>query len=149
MSETGIDPITTAVHEDAPPLTGIHHVGITVTDLARSLAWYTEMLGMVHWGEERYPGGRTALLMRPDHSVHLGLDEHERNAREPFEPHRTGLDHLSLAVASRADLERWHAVLTARGADCDPVKEVVAPAPCALFSLRDPDGVALEIITMG
>jgi hypothetical protein len=46
-------------------LVGLHHVGITVTDIERSLRWYREMLGMVQWGEEHFPGGRTALLMRP------------------------------------------------------------------------------------
>ena len=48
-----------------PDLAALHHVGITVTDQVRSVAWYGEMLGMVQWGEERYPGGSTALMMRP------------------------------------------------------------------------------------
>ena len=127
---------------------GIHHIGITVTDLARSLAWYQEMLGMVQWGEEHYPGGRTALLMRPDNSVHVGLDEHERNAGERLEPHRTGLDHLALGVSSRDELVRWHEHLTERGVSCSPLRDVTEPAPCALFTCTDPDGVALEFIAM-
>lgn len=141
------DPSTTPT-STAPAVTGIHHVGITVTDLDRSLAWYAEMLGMIQWGEERYPGGRTALIMRPDHSLHLGLDTHNRNAGERFQPHRTGLDHLSIGVRSRDELVRWHTHLTERGVECSEIKDVVEPAPFSLFTLADPDGVALELIAM-
>jgi glyoxylase I family protein len=102
----------------APPLASLHHVGITVTDLDRSVAWYGEMLGMVQWMEETYPGGRTAGLMRPGTYVHLGLDAHDRNDGEDFAPHRTGLDHLCFGVASRAELDDWRAHLTARGVAC-------------------------------
>ena len=66
----------------APPPASLHHVGITVTDLDRSVAWYGEMLGMVQWMEETYPGGRTAGLMRPGTHVHVGLDAHDRNDGE-------------------------------------------------------------------
>src|SRR5690348_8538869 len=85
----------------APALGAIHHVGITVTDLARSVAWYRRVLGMVV-AEERYPGGRTVVLIRPGTAVDIGLDDHDANEGERFAPHRTGLDHVSLAVPSRA-----------------------------------------------
>lgn len=67
-------------------LVGLHHVGITVTHIERSLRWYGEMSGMVQWGEEHYPGGRTALLMRPGTHLHLGLDVYEANEGEPSPP---------------------------------------------------------------
>lgn len=132
-----------------PSMTGIHHLGITVTDLARSLDWYTEMLGMIQWGEEHYPGGHTALLMRPDHSLHLGLDVHDRNGGESFAPHRTGLDHLALAAASRDQLAQWYAHLTGKGVVCSDIKDfVLGPTTGALFTFPDPDGIALEVITI-
>jgi glyoxylase I family protein len=128
-------------------LVGLHHVGITVTDIQRSLRWYGEMLGMVQWGEEHYPGGRTALLMRPGTHLHLGLDVHEANQREPFEPHRTGMDHLCLAVTSRSKLVEWHEHLTARGVDCSDIRDVtIKPISASLFTFVDPDGVALEMM---
>jgi glyoxylase I family protein len=132
-----------------PALTAIHHVGITVTDLARSVAWYAEVLGMVQWGEETYPGGRTALLVRPGTHVHVGLDAHEANEGERFAPHRTGLDHLSLMVASRDELVAWRAWLGAHDVPCGEVADVAIEGLAAsLLSFRDPDGVALELIWM-
>jgi glyoxylase I family protein len=133
----------------APPALGtIHHVGITVTDLARSVAWYREVLGMVPVMEEHYPGGRTIVLIRPGTAVDIGLDEHEANEGERFAPHRTGLDHVSLAVPSRAELDTWHAHLTACGVECGSVRDIAEPMPFALLTFTDPDGVALELIHM-
>ena len=130
----------------APPMTSLHHVGITVTDLERSVRWYGEMLGMVQWMEETYPGGRTAGLMRPGTHVHVGLDAHDRNDGEDFSPHRTGLDHLCFGVASRAELDDWRAHLTARGVACSEIRDYTEPVPFSLFTFTDPDGVALELM---
>lgn len=133
---------------EAPPLAGLHHVGITVTDLDRSLRWYAEMLGMVQWMTEEYPGGRTAGLVRPGTTVHLGLDAHDRNGGEGFAPHRTGMDHLAFAIASRSELGAWHDHLTGRGVACSAVRDYPDPVPHALFTFTDPDGVALEMICL-
>lgn len=130
----------------APPMASLHHVGITVTDLERSVRWYGEMLGMVQWMEETYPGGRTAGLMRPGTPVHVGLDGHDRNDGEDFAPHRTGLDHLCFGVASRAGLDDWRAHLTERGVACSEIRDHTEPIPFSLFTFNDPDGVALELM---
>jgi glyoxylase I family protein len=141
--------LTSGATTGPPALAGLHHIGITVTDLARSVRWYAEMLGLVQWMEETYPGGRTACLMRPGTSVHIGLDAHDANAGEPFAPHRTGLDHLALTAASRGELEAWHAYLSGKGVACGGIKAVLEPFAYELFTFADPDGVALEIIHMG
>lgn len=129
-----------------PALTALHHVGITVTDVERSLTWYESKLGMVQWMKETWDGGWTACLVRPGTHLHLGLDTHERNEGEPFAPHRTGLDHISFATTSREEVHAWHAHLTAEGVACGAITEGIDPAPHALFTFADPDGVALEII---
>jgi glyoxylase I family protein len=148
MEKTLPHPPTTASAEP-PPLAALHHIGISVTDQERSVRWYREMLGMVQWGEERYPGGRTALLMRPGTHVHLGLDFHETNQGELFAPHRTGLDHLAFMITTRGELEAWHTHLSERGVECSDVRDVVIETVSAsLFTFVDPDGVALEMIHM-
>ncbi len=148
MEKTQPGSASTATAEP-PAMAALHHVGITVTDLERSVAWYREMLGMIRWGEERYPGGRTALLMRPGTHVHLGLDAHEANEGEPFAPHRTGLDHLAFMITTRAELVAWRAHLSGRGVACSEVRDVVVESvPASLLTFTDPDGVALEMIYM-
>lgn len=137
---------TTSVTDTPPGLAALHHVGITVTDLERSVHWYGEVFGMVQWMKECFPGGRSAGLMRPGTNVFLGLMAHEGNAGEGFAPHRTGLDHLTFAATTRDELRGWHAHLISRGVDCSDVREYGEPMPFALFTFSDPDGVALEII---
>jgi glyoxylase I family protein len=128
-----------------PALAGLHHVGITVTNLERSVRWYGEMLGLVQVMEEFYPGGRVVVMIRPGTAVDIGLDSHERNEGEPFAPHRTGLDHLALSATTRAELDAWHAYLTAKGVECSAIEDITEPLVFSLFSFKDPDGVALEI----
>lgn len=93
------------------------------------------------WADRRAgpPGQRT---------VDIGLDEHEANEGERFAPHRTGLDHVALAVPSRAELDTWQAHLTACGVECSAVRDVTEPMPFALLTFTDPDGVAFELIHM-
>jgi glyoxylase I family protein len=144
MQETPIA-IEAATAISVPMLAGLHHVGITVTDLDRSVRWYSEMLGLVKVMEHFYPGGRVVVMVRPGTAVDIGLDHHERNEGEPFAPHRTGLDHLALGTTTRDELDIWHAYLTARGVECSEIKDITEPLAFSLFSFTDPDGVALEI----
>jgi catechol 2,3-dioxygenase-like lactoylglutathione lyase family enzyme len=59
-----------------------------------------------------------------------------------FDEDRTGLDHLSFAVDSRADLDAAAALLDERGIAHDGVKDIGAGA---VLEFRDPDGIALEL----
>src|SRR4051812_44145252 len=104
--------------ETPPGLPALHHVTITVTDLDRSVAWYHEMLGLVQWMKEDFPGGHAAGLTRPGTSVYIGLAAHDGNEGEPFGPHRTGLDHLTFAATTREELETWHTYLVGKGVEC-------------------------------
>ena len=132
------------------PVTGFSHVRLTVTDLARSRAFYDavfgwdvayevpadadaatrEALGFLFGGLiYSWPGGLFGL--RP---VAPGTDA--------FDADRVGLDHLSLAVASRADLDAAAGVLDALGVAHEPVKDL---GQIVILEFRDPDGIALEL----
>ena len=146
----GVAPAGTAAAGSTapPPLARLHHVGITVTDLARSVAWYRDVLGMVPVFEEHYSGGRTIVMIRPGTAVDIGLDEHEANEGERFAAHRTGMDHVALSVPTRTELDSWHTHLAALGVECSAVRDLTDPVPYALLTFSDPDGVALELIFM-
>lgn len=131
-------------------VTGFAHVRLTVTDLARSRAFYDavfgwdvayevpadaddatrEALGFLFGGLiYRFPGGLLGLRpVAPD--------------TDAFSEDRVGLDHLALSVASRADLEAAVEVLDGLGVPHGPVKDL---GPLSILELRDPDGVALEL----
>ena len=123
--------------ERLDPGTAIGAVALTVPDLARSRAFYTEVLGMSALGSG---SERTLELGAPDGTVLLELVEDPMaQARD----HRqTGLFHFAVLVPSRADLARALVTLALSrwplsGASDHLVSE-------ALY-LSDPDGNGIEI----
>ena len=136
---------------DAPPLAGYHHLSITVRDLARSQAWYEDVMGFQYLFTENHPdgGGHAAVLIRPGSPLMLGLHHHDANSAEEFGEHRTGLDHVGITVAAREDLDVWAEHLESHGVTYSkPVDGAVGDAVYAVLSFRDPDNIALELIWM-
>jgi catechol 2,3-dioxygenase-like lactoylglutathione lyase family enzyme len=132
-----------------PDITGLYFVGLSVRDVGRSTAWYTEVLGLTTVQEavdaDRRHGG--VVLRHPPSGLLIGLFAHRSNPGEPFSELRTGLDHLEFGVANRAELEAWAARLDALGVDRSPIKE--RPSACIL-TFRDPDNIQLEFyVRMG
>ncbi len=133
---------------DIPQIAAINHVSITVTDIARSLPWYRDILGLVNLLEEEHAdgSGQYVVLGKPDWSMCVGLHTHAANERERFSESRTGLDHLSFFVPARADLDAWEARLAEYGVEHSPVND---QPNYSVLVFRDPDNVQLEFISMG
>jgi glyoxylase I family protein len=137
--------------EARPGLKGVHHLSITVTDVEASAAWYegvfqAQRLSMTfpHYGAEE--GGYAVLLIEPTTGFAFGLHHNSANTGEPADEKTTGLDHLSLAVAERSDLDAWADWLGRRGVAHSGVHEVADPIPYATLVFRDPDNIQLEFI---
>ena len=131
-----------------PPLGGIHHVGLTVSDVEASEDWYRRVLGLERVFVEDHHGGSgyTVVVNRPGTALHLGLDHHETHEGERFAEHRTGLDHLAVHVADRDELDAWAAHLEALGVAYSPITDRSEPFPYATLVFRDPDNIQLELI---
>jgi catechol 2,3-dioxygenase-like lactoylglutathione lyase family enzyme len=136
---------STIAHSDAaaPPVTGVHHVSLTVPDLDRSVPWYSELFGLVRIMDEPHYGGRAVVLMQPQAHVFIGLHAHDANQRESFAETRTGLDHLSFAVSSRDVLLEWQRRLAQRSIVHSEIKDV---SYGSVLVFRDPDNIQLELI---
>ena len=131
-----------------PALTGIHHVSVTVTDLERSVPWYSEVLGLTKLMEERHPDGEgyAIVLGKPDWSMCVGLHTHPTNAGETFAESRTGLDHVGFLVSNRAELDAWQLRL----ADLEVTQSPITDRDgYAVLVFRDPDNIQLEFMSMG
>ncbi len=126
---------TLPAHVSIHPDTTLGLVALTVADLARSVAFYHDVLGFTTLREE--PG--TALLGTPGTPL---LRLTEKSGARPALPTATGLYHFAILVPSRAALARslYHLVQSGYplgGSSDHLVSE-------ALY-LTDPDGHGIEI----
>lgn len=144
-----VEGATASFGDGVPPLSQFHHVGLTVRDVEQSEAWYREVLGFQRAFVEPHHGGKgyAVVMIRPGTTIDIGLDHHDDHDGSVFNERRTGLDHLSLAVEQRADLDRWTAHLDHHGVERGEVVEgAIGEHDYAVVCFRDPDGIALELI---
>ena len=122
---------------------GVHHLKLTVSDVARSRDFYTSMFGFDVVGDH----GSTVLIS--DGTVMIGLapppDPSEAILRDVFSENRIGLDHLSFTVSSRDDLERAAQLLNERGVMCSEIVDLGPGFGIYVLMLRDPDNIQLEL----
>ncbi len=127
---------------------GVNHVSLTVVDVPRSLEWYQRVFGFQKVMDFEHGNGTVSVLQEPRSGVGLGLNGHRDHGGEGFDERRTGLDHLSFQVGSRADLEVWRERLDSLGIEHSGITDVTQPFPFSVLVLRDPDGIQLELISM-
>jgi len=134
------------------PTGGIHHLRLTVTDLARSRAFYTGLLGF-DVAVESPPADDPAaeamnkilfggvVMIRGD--LLLGLRP-VAPAGDQFEEDRVGLDHLSFGVPGRAELDQAVVLFDDHGVAHG---EITALHSFGIYVLpfRDPDNIQLEL----
>jgi len=125
------------------PAKGVHHFRLTVSDVGRAVAFYTEVLGFKKLMDLN-PG---AFLSNGQ--VGLGIGPHpfpERAIRaDRFDENRIGLDHMSFAVASRADLEKALRLLDQRGVPHSEIRDLGPAFGIHIVIFRDPDNIQLEL----
>jgi catechol 2,3-dioxygenase-like lactoylglutathione lyase family enzyme len=125
-----------------PNFTGFSHMALTVAEVGRSKQWYSDVLGWqpLMEGTDEH-GINFAFGILAGGEVGVGLRQHAGGDRGSFSPERTGMDHVSFAVGSRAELEAWADHFDNKGVTFSPI--VDAPYG-AVLSFKDPDGIALE-----
>ena len=119
--------------------TGVHHVALRVTDLARSKKFYTETLGFPVIAE--LPG--LVLFLAGGTAFGLRAPTEQMPAGDRFSPHRVGVDHIALACSEDTELERVAAALTAAGIENTGTKLDDALGK-RYVAFKDPDRIAWE-----
>jgi glyoxylase I family protein len=129
-----------------PEFGGVHHLNVSITDLERSAAWYSSVLGLQRgWENPDVEGrGRKLVMLHPTDPVRIVLTYHQSNPGEPFSEFLTGIDHIAFSVPDRAALEAWQRHFGELGVDHSPIKE---GATGWLITFRDPDNVQFEMYT--
>lgn len=132
-----------------PTVTGVSHVELTVSDLDRSAVWYREVLGFdVVLAETDTPDffeGRVVSLFCPSANLGIGLVQHSHPEPGAFSEFHVGLDHLSLAVETRADLEAWADHFDQHGVSYSQIRDMPY---ASVLVFRDPDDIQLELFAL-
>ena len=132
-----------------PRLAGLHHLGISVTDLERSLRFYCDVVGAdVLVGDAASVAspafiGRAAILSLGGRV--FDLYEHSRNGGQRFDPAHTCLDDLALEARSPEELQAWAVWVDSCGVARSEIRDV-AGGLGKMFDFVDPDGLQIEFI---
>jgi catechol 2,3-dioxygenase-like lactoylglutathione lyase family enzyme len=122
---------------------GVHHLRLTVSDVARAVRFYTDVLGF-----------RKLMDLNPgaflsNGSVGLGIGPHPFPDRaqkgDRFDENRVGLDHLSFAVPTRRALDDAARVLDQHGVAHSEIRDLGEAFGICVLIFRDPDNVQLEV----
>jgi glyoxylase I family protein len=131
---------------------GIHHLRLTVTDVNRSRAFYTSLLGfdvaaeMPPAGDPSYDAVNAILfggVVLIKGTLLLGLRPVAPQG-DRFDENRVGLDHLSFSVSSREELEQAARLLDERGIAHGEVAHLPSFG-IYILAFRDPDNIQLEL----
>jgi lactoylglutathione lyase len=143
-------------------LTDIHHLGLTVSDIERSIQFYRDMLGMElirrrpsvtadyvsqQTGYDNVELNVASFQISPDSKQSLEVVQYMNHAGEPSEPatNQAGSSHLCLLVD---DLKTCYENLRSKGVrfKSEPVTITAGPNEGGLvIYFSDPDGYMLEL----
>jgi len=128
---------------EPPTLFTLDHFVLTVADMGATIAFYTDVLGMVHKTLD-VPGER------PRHALFFGLHKinlHPLGAE--FEPkaRRAGAGTADLCFLTETPLNDWLSHFAATGTEIElgPVPRTGAQWPMQSLYIRDPDGNLIEV----
>ncbi len=124
----------------------VHHMTLTVTDLERSAKFYSELLGFQKVADL----GPTRIIMANKDfgtMLALGLPPDPSRAIEDdvFNENRVGLDHVSLNVGTRNELDAAGRLFDEHGVSHGEVKDLGEAFGICVMAFRDPDNIQLEL----
>lgn len=134
---------TNAEQANTSPIQGADHIGLTVSNLEKSKAFFTNTLGFKELGKDpSYP----AYFLN-NGEITVTLWQAEANAT-PFDRKKNvGLHHLAFRVASLEKLNSLYKTLqTTQGVVIEFAPENLGKGPTKHMMIREPSGNRLEFI---
>ena len=128
-----------SINQPIHPQTHIGHVHLKVSDLDRSVKFYSEAFGFEV--TQRY-GNSAAFLSAGGYHHHLGLNTWESRNAPPPPGRSTGLYHFAILYPNRLELARALYRLVQQGVEIDGAAD---HGVSEAIYLHDPDGNGIEI----
>jgi catechol 2,3-dioxygenase-like lactoylglutathione lyase family enzyme len=123
----------------------IHHLEIYVSDLERSIAFWTPFLHMLGYAPDRWEGGMNYAL---GETYLCFLQAPEKHLAAGYHRKRVGLNHLAFHGKSRAHVDEIAAWVKQAGHSVlydDKYPYASGPGYYALYA-EDPDRIKVEVV---
>ncbi|KPA20014.1 Virulence protein [Shimia sp. SK013] len=128
-----------------PQVTSLDHLVLSVTDIARTIIFYTDVLGMQVEQFTPADGSTRWALKFGEQKINL------HDASTPFAPHATKVASgtADLCFLTGSDIADWQTHLETLQVliEDGPIKRTGAQGPILSIYIRDPDGNLIEIGT--
>jgi len=124
---------------------GVHHIGLSVTDIDASRGFFTELLGWTVVGED--PGYPAVFVSDGTVTVTLWQVGNPAGAKRFDKNNQIGLHHLALRVGDLDTLDRIHQRLSAAGdVEIEFAPEPLRGGPSRHMMCYEPGGIRIEFI---
>jgi catechol-2,3-dioxygenase len=125
---------------------GVHHIGLTVSKLEQSAAFFTSILG---WNEVRRNLDYPAIFVS-DGKVMVTLWNTKEEPSVAFDKNRnTGLHHVAFNVDKESDLHDLHEKLLKHNIKMEFAPELLKQGPARHMMCYEPSGIRVEFIWPG
>lgn len=125
-----------------PTFSKVSHISFSCRDNEASARWWSDVFELKELDRARGEGWTAILLIHPETATIVEFQQHEANGGEPFDPTRTGFDHMGFMVDRRSDLETWQAHFERLGVRHTPI---VDRDYGSVLTFKDPDGIQFEM----
>jgi catechol 2,3-dioxygenase-like lactoylglutathione lyase family enzyme len=124
-----------------------HHLDLTVTDLARSIAFYDIVLGKLGYTRSSDYAGDVPCWALQTTGPCFSIGLHVARSDAVHDRYAAGFHHLALHAENRDAVDAFHAFLLREGIRVldAPAEYDYTPGYYAVF-FADPDGLKLELV---
>ncbi len=127
---------------DPPSFSKVSHISFSARDAEASAAWWREVFGLQEIDRADGDGWRAILLIHGPSAAVIEFQQHDANQGEPFDPRRTGFDHMGLKVDTRDELLTWQEHFERLGVVHTPIVDAHYGS---VLTFKDPDGIQFEM----
>ena len=129
-----------------PVTKGVHHIGLSVSKLEESAAFFTAILD---WKEVKRNADYPAIYVSDGH-IMLSLWGIRQNESVAFDKNRNiGLHHVAFVVKSEDDLHSVHKHLAGHRMEIEFAPELLGQGPAKHMMCFEPSGIRIEFIWPG
>ena len=126
----------------------VHHIDLTVRDLAVSAPFYEALLGFLGYTRVKHEAALHVWDLVREGALLGGIALRAAHSARPHDRTSAGLHHLAFRAADRADVDRAHELMKEKGAvilDAPSAYPQYGAGYYAVF-VADPDGLKLEVV---